>query len=129
LLLVGDVSFQHDLGGLAAARIVQSPLVVLVIDNEGGRIFDQLPVSKLYAERPERAELWLTPPRLALEHAGPLFGIPYVAATNGEELRAALAQAFEHAGATLVHVRVGPRSVQAATQKILTELDRSPPFR
>ena len=129
LLLVGDVSFQHDLGGLAAARLVSSPLVLCVIDNGGGRIFDQLPVAKLYDGRPERAELWLTPPRLALEHAGPLFGIPYVAASNGDELRRALDRAFAHPGATLVHVRVGPRSVQAATHTILTELDRSPPFR
>ena len=127
LLLLGDVSLAHDLGGLAAARLVKSPFVVLVVDNGGGRIFDQLPVAKLYAGRPERAELWLTPPRLELEHAGPLFGIPYAAPASIDELRAALRQAFAHAGATLVHVRVAPQSAQLALQNIKAELDREGP--
>jgi 2-succinyl-5-enolpyruvyl-6-hydroxy-3-cyclohexene-1-carboxylate synthase len=127
LLLLGDVSLAHDLGGLAAARLVKSPLVVLVVDNGGGRIFDQLPVAKLYAGRPERAELWLTPPHLELEHAGPLFGIPYAAPASLDELRAALRRGFEHAGATLVHVRVAPQSAQSALQRIKAELDREGP--
>ena len=125
LLLLGDVSLAHDLGGLAAARLVKSPLVVLVVDNDGGRIFDHLPVAKLYAERPERAELWLTPPRLAFEHAGPLFGIPYAAPGTLDELRATLGHAFAHPGATLVHVRVTPESARGALAKLKAELERT----
>jgi 2-succinyl-5-enolpyruvyl-6-hydroxy-3-cyclohexene-1-carboxylate synthase len=125
LLLLGDVSLAHDLGGLAAARLVKSPLVVLVVDNGGGRIFDHLPVAKLYAEHPERAELWLTPPRLAFEHAGPLFDIPYAAPATLDELRATLGRAFAHPGATLVHARVTPDSAQSALTKLKGELEQA----
>jgi 2-succinyl-5-enolpyruvyl-6-hydroxy-3-cyclohexene-1-carboxylate synthase len=77
LLLLGDVSFAHDLGGLAAARLVKSPFVVLILDNDGGRIFEQLPAARLFGDALEHAELWLTPPGLDFRHAGPLFGMPF----------------------------------------------------
>lgn len=46
LLVLGDLSAVHDLGGLAAAAAVVAGnrLVVLVLDNGGGRIFERLPV-------------------------------------------------------------------------------------
>jgi 2-succinyl-5-enolpyruvyl-6-hydroxy-3-cyclohexene-1-carboxylate synthase len=106
---------------------VTSPLVVLVVDNGGGRIFDHLPVAKLYSGQPERADLWLTPPDLALEHAGPLFGIRYATLASVDELRATLRRAFEHPGATLVHARVSPQSAHSALQKLKAELDREAP--
>ena len=45
LLVLGDVSFAHDLGGLLAARCASQPLAILVIDNRGGQIFSGLPVA------------------------------------------------------------------------------------
>ncbi|HEY3498806.1 MAG TPA: 2-succinyl-5-enolpyruvyl-6-hydroxy-3-cyclohexene-1-carboxylic-acid synthase, partial [Polyangiaceae bacterium] len=102
LLLLGDVSFAHDLGGLAAARLVGAPLAVVILDNEGGRIFEQLPLARLLELDPARAPLWLTPPRLGFEHAGPLFDLPYAAPLDVASLRAALARAFERRGASLV---------------------------
>jgi 2-succinyl-5-enolpyruvyl-6-hydroxy-3-cyclohexene-1-carboxylate synthase len=127
LLLLGDVSLAHDLGGLAAARLARVPFVVLVLDNEGGRIFDTLPVAKLYADRPERAEFWLTPPRVSFEHAAAAFGLPYAAPNSPAELAAVLARAFAENGPTLVHVRVSPGSAQATLKKIKTELERMGP--
>src|SRR6185436_13478530 len=42
LLVLGDVSFAHDAGALLLARGARAPLAIVVIDNRGGRIFDQL---------------------------------------------------------------------------------------
>jgi 2-succinyl-5-enolpyruvyl-6-hydroxy-3-cyclohexene-1-carboxylate synthase len=125
LLLLGDVSLAHDVGGLAAARLVRTPLPVVVLDNGGGRIFEQLPVAKLWERAPERAELWLTPPALAFEHAAALFELPYAAPRDAGELRMALARAFEHRGATLVHVRVEPHAARDTTRAVVAELDRT----
>ena len=44
-LLIGDVSFLHDLSGSSCLREARSPLVVVVIQNGGGRIFDLLPIA------------------------------------------------------------------------------------
>ncbi len=43
--VLGDLAFLHDCGGLRAARGVRGSLTLVVIDNGGGRIFEQLPVA------------------------------------------------------------------------------------
>jgi 2-succinyl-5-enolpyruvyl-6-hydroxy-3-cyclohexene-1-carboxylate synthase len=124
LLLLGDVSFAHDLGGLAAARLVKTPLAVVVIDNGGGRIFEQLPVAKLWEPAGRHAELWLTPPALTLEHAAATYGLPFAAPRAGGELTAALREAFERRRATLVHVRVDAHGARDMLHAVTAELER-----
>jgi len=122
LLLLGDVSFLHDLGGLAAARLARSPLVIAVVDNAGGRIFDQLPVQRLYATEPDAAELWLTPPACELAHAAALFGLNYEAPATPDAVRTATAGALSRQESTLLHLRVGPDSAARMRQRVLAAL-------
>jgi 2-succinyl-5-enolpyruvyl-6-hydroxy-3-cyclohexene-1-carboxylate synthase len=121
LLLLGDVSLLHDLSGLANARLATSPLVIAVVDNAGGRIFDQLPVAKLYADQPEAA-LWNTPPACDFAHAAALFGLGYQAPTTPEAVATSTRAALERRGATLLHLRVGPHSAEQMRQSVLTAL-------
>ncbi len=114
VLLIGDVSFVHDLSGLSLARRVETPLVIVVIDNEGGRIFEHLPAARLFRERPEARDLWLTPPDVALDGAARAFGLRYAEATTERELDGALAEALRTGGASIVHVRVPPDSSRQA---------------
>jgi 2-succinyl-5-enolpyruvyl-6-hydroxy-3-cyclohexene-1-carboxylate synthase len=44
-LIIGDVSFQHDIGSLEIlAKYPEISVQIYVINNEGGRIFDRLPI-------------------------------------------------------------------------------------
>lgn len=46
-LLIGDIALQHDLGGLAAASALRGVrLRIIAIDNDGGQIFQHLPIAK-----------------------------------------------------------------------------------
>jgi len=122
LLLVGDVSLLHDVGGLATATLAETPLVIAVVDNAGGRIFDQLPVEKLYRAEPEAARLWLTPPERELSHAAALFGLRYRAPTTPADVTAATAEALTQLQPTLLHLRVGPNSAAELRRRVLASL-------
>jgi 2-succinyl-5-enolpyruvyl-6-hydroxy-3-cyclohexene-1-carboxylate synthase len=122
LLLLGDVSFAHDLGGLAAARCVKSPFVVMILDNDGGRIFEQLPAARLFGEAEEHAELWLSPPGIDFRHAGPLFGMPFSAPTSVSELEIVLRHGLATPGPSLVHARVPPHAARDSYRAIAAEL-------
>ncbi|MGC4088457.1 MAG: 2-succinyl-5-enolpyruvyl-6-hydroxy-3-cyclohexene-1-carboxylic-acid synthase [Polyangiaceae bacterium] len=118
LLLLGDVSLLHDLGSLYVAREVATPLVLCVLDNAGGRIFDELPIRQLLDTRPELERFWQTPPQLEFEHAAKAFGIAYSRAENVKALEAALATGFARPGCTLVHAVVRPDSARQARAAI-----------
>jgi len=45
LLVVGDIAFLHDCGGLNAIARSPFPIVILLLNNGGGGIFDQLPIA------------------------------------------------------------------------------------
>jgi 2-succinyl-5-enolpyruvyl-6-hydroxy-3-cyclohexene-1-carboxylate synthase len=126
-LLIGDVSFLHDLGGLDLVRRARHPLVVVVIDNAGGRIFDQLPVARHFSEDSAVREFWTTERSYDLEHAAKLFGLAYAAPADAGELSRALAAALSRPSATLIQVRVVPdsaeRDLTAVVAQLTEELD------
>ncbi|MEM9293170.1 MAG: 2-succinyl-5-enolpyruvyl-6-hydroxy-3-cyclohexene-1-carboxylic-acid synthase [Acidobacteriota bacterium] len=114
-LLYGDVSFLHDLGGLHCARYVQRPVAVVVIHNDGGRIFEQLPIAKSPQISSQDLDYWLTPHGLSLESAAALFQLPYARAENPQQLQQALSLALREPGVHLIEARVAPDS---ATQEL-----------
>jgi 2-succinyl-5-enolpyruvyl-6-hydroxy-3-cyclohexene-1-carboxylate synthase len=56
VLVIGDVALAHDMGGLLAARRLGLSLTIVLLANDGGGIFDFLPVSQAQMGRePEAA--------------------------------------------------------------------------
>jgi 2-succinyl-5-enolpyruvyl-6-hydroxy-3-cyclohexene-1-carboxylate synthase len=126
-LLCGDISFLHDVGSLWAARAERThgaswsqPLVLVVINNGGGRIFDQLPMAKL-AGSDQR--FWTTPHQLELRHAAELYGLPYRRAQARADLAEALQAAYACPGVSLLEVVVGPNSAAERLQQLTGELE------
>jgi 2-succinyl-5-enolpyruvyl-6-hydroxy-3-cyclohexene-1-carboxylate synthase len=107
-LLIGDVSFLHDLNGLELASRASTPLVVVVINNGGGRIFEQLPIAR------QGAESWLpfftTPHDASLASAASVYGCRFQQATEVGELRRAIHAAHAHRGCTIIEAIVPARS-------------------
>ena len=112
-LLIGDVSLLHDVGGLATAR--HTNLDILVVDNGGGRIFDQLPLGKSGADMSH----FLTPPRLDLPSLARAFGIDFASARTPSELGVVLARA---ARPRLIEVVVPPRGARDVDRDVMEAL-------
>lgn len=106
VLLVGDVSFQHDVGGLAAARDLPAPLAIVVLRNGGGRLFELLPVRALPGVDAVFERYFLTPPAVAPAAAARAFGLPAHEAGTAGELEDALREAVGREGATVIEARV-----------------------
>ncbi len=113
-LLIGDVSFLHDIGGLLAARQVTSPLCIVVVNNGGGRIFEQLPVAKSGLDQ----HFWTTPHSLDLSHAAALYGLEFQRASTPAELARAIDAALAEGGASVVEARVAPFDPSAIAARI-----------
>ena len=95
--LVGDLTFLHDLGGLAAGQGLQA--TIIVVDNGGGAIFGHLPQAVL----PEFEAGWLTPQTADLAAAAAVWGHSYRKATVAD-LDSVLAQTS--AGVAIVHLTI-----------------------
>lgn len=106
LLIVGDVSFAHDLGGLLAARAVEAPLAILVIDNAGGRIFAGLPIGRADLG-PAFGRHWLTAPEIDPAAIATALGARAITAGSSAAAAAsAVAIALATPGSTIIHAPV-----------------------
>jgi 2-succinyl-5-enolpyruvyl-6-hydroxy-3-cyclohexene-1-carboxylate synthase len=101
--LCGDLSFLHDIGGLLAARRHRLRAVFLVLDNDGGGIFEHLPIAAF----PEHLdELFVTPHGLDL---GPLVeacGVRFLRVERLALLAPALTEALRAAGTTVLALSI-----------------------
>ena len=96
--VIGDLTAQHDLGGLALAQ--GRDVVIVVLNNGGGGIFAHLPQRQL----PEFEQGWLTPQAVSFAHAAGTFGLQYACARSSDELRQALRSAQSTGGSWLVEM-------------------------
>jgi 2-succinyl-5-enolpyruvyl-6-hydroxy-3-cyclohexene-1-carboxylate synthase len=130
VLLLGDVSFQHDVGGLAAAHGLQTPLAIVVLRNGGGRLFDLLPIRDMPGDSAATFErFFLTPPAVEPSGAASAFDIPSIEAETAAELSAAITAAANRDGATVVEARVDGESSAGWVRTLIEVAERDSPRR
>jgi 2-succinyl-5-enolpyruvyl-6-hydroxy-3-cyclohexene-1-carboxylate synthase len=131
VLLIGDVALAYDLGGLLAATRLALKLTIVLLDNDGGGIFDFLAVAGASMARASDAhpgghraagepaesdreqgeqDIYTrhiaTPTGLDFAKAAALFGLAYRPVASAPELRAALEAALApEAGSAIVRVQ------------------------
>jgi 2-succinyl-5-enolpyruvyl-6-hydroxy-3-cyclohexene-1-carboxylate synthase len=122
-LLIGDVSFLHDINGLQLASGVTGPLVIVVVNNGGGRIFEQLPIAR------DRNESWLpyftTPHDADLESAAAIYGCGFQSVDTVTGLRQALQTAYGREGCTVIEAVVPPHSAQEQSRELISRVERA----
>jgi 2-succinyl-5-enolpyruvyl-6-hydroxy-3-cyclohexene-1-carboxylate synthase len=115
VLVVGDLSFLHDLGALQIAARHRVPLLVVVVNNDGGGIFSFLPQAAL-GDTFEM--LFGTPHGLELSGAVTMCGGRHVRVRSRAELGAAIARWRADPSFTVVEVP----SDRAATRMLHARL-------
>ena len=88
-LIVGDLTFFHDLNGLIAAKQFNIPITVVLINNNGGGIFSFLP----QAEHKKHFELLFgTPLDLDFTHIATMYNGQYISIQSWCELEQKLSK-------------------------------------
>ena len=101
-LLTGDLSLLHDLNALHLQRGYAGNLTIVVINNNGGGIFEMLPQR---SDEPYFERLFLTPHDVDFGPIAAGFGVGHVATGNVEEFAAAYRAAQSQAGIKIVEIR------------------------
>jgi 2-succinyl-5-enolpyruvyl-6-hydroxy-3-cyclohexene-1-carboxylate synthase len=102
VLLLGDLSLYHDMNGLWALRRHGLRATIVVLDNDGGGIFEFLPQA---AHTDVFEEVFATPLGLRLEDVARLYGLRYACVDRADDLPAAVAGALGAADSVLLAVR------------------------
>ncbi|HEY4602227.1 MAG TPA: 2-succinyl-5-enolpyruvyl-6-hydroxy-3-cyclohexene-1-carboxylic-acid synthase [Cerasibacillus sp.] len=101
-LLIGDLSFYHDLNGLLAAKHYELDMTIVLMNNNGGGIFSFLPQSQ---DNKHFELLFGTPLHIDFKHAVQMYGGTYRVPKTIETLRKELNESYERAGLTVIEVR------------------------
>jgi 2-succinyl-5-enolpyruvyl-6-hydroxy-3-cyclohexene-1-carboxylate synthase len=117
-ILTGDLGLLHDIGGLAALGDVSTAVRIVVVNNDGGGIFQRLPQAKALDEDEFEALLG-TPQGVDIGSAANLFGLTYHRIDSLSQLPDALAS-----GTGLIEIPVD-RHVNLEFDRRLVEAVRS----
>ena len=116
-LLIGDLALLHDMNSLAMLRDL--PVVVVVLNNDGGGIFSFLPV----ASQKEFFEPYFgTPQGLGFEPAAKMFGLGYECPGTMDEFVEAYRVACSCGYSTLIEVHTDREENVALHRRILEEI-------
>ncbi|MFZ5785093.1 MAG: 2-succinyl-5-enolpyruvyl-6-hydroxy-3-cyclohexene-1-carboxylic-acid synthase [Acidobacteriota bacterium] len=110
--LLGDLAFLHDVGGLAACRHAGGPLVLVVLDNHGGRIFDLLSVADGRVDAESYERLFAAGQNADPAALASAFGVACRSAADARSLEDAVAEAHAAGGTWVVVARVSGTPVR-----------------
>ncbi|MBS9924331.1 2-succinyl-5-enolpyruvyl-6-hydroxy-3-cyclohexene-1-carboxylic-acid synthase [Vibrio sp. 811] len=104
LMYIGDTAALYDLNSLALFSHNKLPAVLVVTNNDGGAIFDMLPVP------PERRTTYYQMPHgYQFEHAAKQFGLAYLHVSTLEQFQSSVKEHLCHRqGTLLVEVQTPP---------------------
>ncbi len=101
LAIIGDISALYDLNSLALLRHLSTPLLLIVVNNNGGQIFSLLPTPQ-----EERQHFYCMPQDVSFDHAAAMFGLNYAAPRTWTELKQCAEQVWKCQETTLIELKV-----------------------
>lgn len=101
VLVIGDLSFYHDMNGLLAAKIHNLNLTIILVNNDGGGIFSFLPQASVT----EHFEpLFGTPHGLDFAQAVVMYGGRFERVFDWDRFRAAVSEGMSQGGLHVIEV-------------------------
>jgi 2-succinyl-5-enolpyruvyl-6-hydroxy-3-cyclohexene-1-carboxylate synthase len=102
LTLLGDQAFLHDLTSLHQLKKLKHPMIILVINNDGGTIFSFLPI---YTQKEICQQYFINPHGMTFACVAELFELPYHFCNCLEEVKLSLECALSSSQHHLIEVK------------------------
>lgn len=123
VLIIGDLSFFHDLNGLLAAKLYGLNMTIIVINNDGGGIFSFLPQADYNFAHFE--QLFGTPTGLDFQYGVHMYGGQFERATHWYAFRSAFNASLEQSGLHVIEVITERKENVAIHRDIWNEVARA----
>ncbi len=120
VLLTGDLALLHDTNGWLSVPRLRGHLTVIVINNQGGGIFERLPIATAFD--PGQAlfeDFFATPQTVALNHLCAAYGVSYERVETWGQLEASLSS-LPSRGLRLLEVGCDRKQSHRRRQQMLT---------
>lgn len=101
VLVIGDLSFLYDISALGTAVQKSLNLLIVLLDNDGGRIFEYLPSSK-YSSLNQ--QYFIAPQGLNIKSLVKAYGINYYEATSIPKFEKLFTSQMEYKGISVLRV-------------------------
>jgi len=112
---IGDVSALHDLNSLQLATHVETPLVIVVLNNDGGGIFRYLPIAK-HGDIFEAC--FTTPHGLSFAPIARSFGLAVESPKTRAAMTKSIGKALKRGGTTVVEVACAREASEACRARV-----------
>ncbi|RJX72000.1 2-succinyl-5-enolpyruvyl-6-hydroxy-3-cyclohexene-1-carboxylic-acid synthase [Vibrio sinensis] len=117
-IYIGDTSLLYDVNSLALLTHIKTPVVVIVTNNDGGAIFDLLPVP---AE--QKQALYQMPHGFDFEHAAKQFQLSYTKPLSISDYVDCIEQHFTSgSGALVIEVQTPPEQASQQLKALVQKL-------
>jgi len=117
-LVIGDLSALHDLNSFSLISKSLYPVIIVIINNNGGAIFSHL---DNLSEQSDFEEYFLTPHGLNFEAAALLFGLPYERTTSTLDFKSIYQQTLSSNASKIIEVITDPKQAKSSFQSLFLE--------
>jgi 2-succinyl-5-enolpyruvyl-6-hydroxy-3-cyclohexene-1-carboxylate synthase len=105
-LVIGDLAFYHDLNSLYLAKRLSKPLVIILVNNSGGGIFDMLPIA---GEEVDFEKYFKTPVNLSFEKTVHAFDLNYSKVESWADLKSQYNKAIKSKTSTVLEIKTNSK--------------------
>ena len=120
ILILGDISFFYDMNALLIANLYNLNLSIIIINNNGGKIFKNLPYSKTIDKSLE--PYWTTPTDLNIKECSKLYKANYLSLKSIEDIKSKLDTNLNIKGLNIIEIECDFRNTQDIDNEINSKL-------
>ncbi|CAM2941853.1 2-succinyl-5-enolpyruvyl-6-hydroxy-3-cyclohexene-1-carboxylic-acid synthase [Glaesserella parasuis] len=118
--VIGDISALHDLNSVSLLRQISQPTILFVINNNGGAIFDMLPV-----DQKAKDKFYRLSHSLEFSQIATMFGLEYLRPYTWADLGTKLKQAYARRGVTIVEIKVNDQEGSSLYKSLIEQISRA----